>query len=229
MGADSAPPGAATATTTRRVRGLYRRVAPFYDAFRAAWSRLTRPVERQLDRLFRERIGPQASILELGPGTGINLRRLLREAPHFGRYLGIDASEAMLSRARSRAQDDPRIVLRTGDITELHGLEDAFDFVVCTWVLSHLDDPPETVRAALARLAPRGTAVFVFFSRPALAPLRWLLAAFGRVFRYRLLAPARITGLPFLETSSSCAAGMATLAVFRRPSEGPPRERALDS
>jgi demethylmenaquinone methyltransferase / 2-methoxy-6-polyprenyl-1,4-benzoquinol methylase len=221
--ADRARAEAQTPRTTLRVRALYHRVAPFYDAFRVAWSRVTRPIECELDRLFRERIGPQARILELAPGTGINVVRLLREAPRFASYLGIDASEDMLERARPRAKDDARIVLRLGDATELRHVDGVFDFIVCTWMLSHLDAPAETARAALAKLAPQGTAVFVFFSRPSFAPLRWLFDALGHVFRYRTLEPALITDLQDPEASSSCAAGMATLAVFRGPSRGEER------
>lgn len=229
--ADRAQPEARIQPATQRVRAVYRWVAPFYDAFRAAWSRLTRPIERELDRLFRERIGPEARILELAPGTGINVARLLREAPRFASYLGIDASEDMLQRARPRARGDARIVLRLGDATDLSPVDGAFDFIVCTWMLSHLDAPAETARAALAKLAPQGTAAFVFFSRPSFVPLRWLLDALGHVFRYRLLEPAMLTDLPDLEASSSCAAGMATLAVFRRPAGGDERDlggRALE-
>jgi ubiquinone/menaquinone biosynthesis C-methylase UbiE len=202
------------------VRAVYRWVAPFYDAFRVAWSHLTRPIERQLDRLFRERIGPDARILELAPGTGINVVRLLREAPRFASYLGIDASEDMLAQARPRAQGDARIHFRLGDATNLSASDGAFDFIVCTWMLSHLDAPDEAVRNALAKLAPGGTAIFVFFSQPSFVPLRWILDSLGHVFRYRLLEPALLTDLPYLEASSSCAADMATLAVFRRPPGG---------
>jgi ubiquinone/menaquinone biosynthesis C-methylase UbiE len=97
------------------VRALYHWVAPFYDAFRVAWSRLTRPIEGELDRLIRERIGPEARILELAPGTGINVVRLLREAPRFASYLGIDASEDMLERgaassARRRTEVDVSVL-----------------------------------------------------------------------------------------------------------------------
>ena len=209
------------APRSQRVRTLYHWAAPFYDAFRGLWSHLTLPIERKLDRLFRERIGSQARILELAPGTGINLLRLFREAPGFASYLGIDASAEMLERARSRARGDARIALRLGDATQLDGLDDvggAFDFIACTWLLSHLDAPAETVRSALARLAPGGTAVFVFFSRPSSALLRGLLDALGRVFRYRLVDTMILSDLPHREESFSCAAGIATLLVFRRSS-----------
>jgi len=222
---DRAPVEGRVQPATQRVRNVYRWVAPFYDAFRMAWSRLTLPIERELDRLFRERIGPEARILELAPGTGINVVRLLREAPRFASYLGIDASEDMLARARPRARGDARIRFRLGDATEVASVDGAFDFIICTWMLSHLDAPAETVRAALAKLAPEGTAVFVFFSRPSSMPLRWLLGALGHVFRYRLLEPAMLTDSSDLEASTSRAAGMATLAVFRRPPRG--EERSL--
>lgn len=49
-------------------------------------------------------------------------------------------------------------------------MEGAFDFVACTWLLSHLDDPALTVRQAIAELAQGGTAVFVFFGALTAAP-----------------------------------------------------------
>jgi SAM-dependent methyltransferase len=198
---------------------VYRWFAPFYDVFRAIWSRWTRPVEDDLDRLFRERVGPDALILELAPGTGINIERLLRCSPEFGFYLGIDSSEEMLARARVRARGDERIELRTGDATDLKGVAYTFDFVVSTWLLSHLDAPAATVRDALGKLAPGGTAAFVFFTAPR---SRLLHAAFRTLygpFSYQLVDPEPIRELPGLERLSTCAGGIATLAVFRAPAD----------
>ena len=214
--ADRAHSGGSGSPTTERVRVVYRWGAPFYDAYRIVWSWLTRPIERELDDLFRTRIGPGTCILELGPGTGINVVRLLREAPRFGSYLGIDVSEPMLRRAQPRARGDARIVFRVGDATDLAAIDGSFDFIVSTWMLSHLAVPSEVVRSALAKLAPGGTAVFVFLSRLSVAPLRWLLDAFGSVFRYRRLDATWLDDHAGLERSSRCAAGMATLVVFRR-------------
>lgn len=206
-----------------RTRRVYRGFAPFYDAFRAVWSRWTRPIEEDLDRLFRERIGPEARILELAPGTGINVERLLRCAPDFGSYLGIDSSEEMLARARVRAQGDERIELRVGDATDLKVVDHGFEFVVSTWLLSHLEAPSATVRDALGKLAPGGTAVFVFFTAPRGMLLRAAVRALGGPFSYRLVDPEPIRRLPNLEQLSSCAGGMATLAAFRAPAETPGR------
>lgn len=205
-----------------RTRRLYRRFAPFYDAFRAIWSLWTRPIERDLDRLFRERIGPASRILELAPGTGINIERLLRCSPTFGSYLGIDSSEAMLKRAPARAAANERIELRLGDATDLQGVDGRFDFVVSTWLLSHLEEPATTVRDALDKLAPGGTAVFVFFTAPRSklvhAFIRWL----GGPFSYQLVDPGPISRLPGLERITTCFGGIATLTAFQAPSEAQP-------
>lgn len=200
-----------------RTRRLYRRVAPLYGGFRVVWSRWTRPAEEALDALFRARIGPESRILELAPGTGINVERLLRCAPRFGSYLGVDASEEMLSRARTKAGGDPRIDLRLGDATDLGAIQGRFDFIVCTWLLSHLDAPAETARDVLGKLAPGGTAAFVFFTKPRSAALRRVVEWLGRPFCYRLLEREAIQALPHLERVEVCAAGMATLATFRAP------------
>ena len=204
-----------TSAEVERTRRLYHRVAPVYDAFRSVWSRWTRPAEETLDELFRERIGPTTRILELAPGTGINVERLLRCAPNFGSYLGVDSSEEMLAHARENARGDSRIELRGGDATDLGALEDAFDLVVCTWLLSHLDEPVKTVQAAVSKLSSGGTAVFVFFTPPSSRVLRRVLGLLGGPFQYRFVDAEAIAALPNLERLETCAAGMATLAVFR--------------
>lgn len=216
-GAGPEEKGAASSPQVVRIRRIYRRFTPFYDAFRAAWSRWTRPIEDDLDRLFSERIGPDTRILELAPGTGINIERLLRGNREFGSYLGIDASPEMLARARSKAHGDERVELRVGDATDLKNLASRFDLVVSTWLLSHLDAPAVAVHDALGTLAPGGTGVFVFFTTPRSRLIALVIRAIGRPFSYRLVDPDSIRKLPGLERLESCANGMATLALFRAP------------
>jgi SAM-dependent methyltransferase len=203
------------------VQRVYRVFSLVYDVFRGLWSFWTRSSEKALDALCVSRIGRDARILELGPGTGINLERLQRLGIGFERYVGIDASEAMLDRLRAKLGKDARVDLRVGDITDLSNLRERFDFVVSTWVLSHLPDPAATVRQAIDLLEPGGTAVFLFSATPSSRLLRVGLMPFyhwaGAVF----IDPAGIEELPGLEVIERRSAGLAALAVFRRPESDP--------
>ncbi len=205
----------------RWARSLYRRVARVYNAIRPLWS--SRAAEAQLDSLFAERIGAGASLLDLAPGTGTNLERLFRCAPGLGTYLGIDVSAAMLDRARITARSDSRVTLQLGDATELSGVGGSYDFIVCTWLLSHLERPEHAVRGALEHLEPGGTAAFLFFTRADGPLVRGLVALFTRSFRGAVVDSEAIRRLPHFERMHRFGGGYATLAVFRRRGETSPR------
>lgn len=207
----------AASPEVERTRRVYRWFSRFYDLFRLFWGWWTRPIEGDLDRLFRERIGPETRILELAPGTGINVERLFRCTEGFRSYLGIDSSEEMLEYARRRSHGDPRIELRIGDANELEAIGDGFDLIICTWLLSHLDHPEAIVEDALGKLAPGGSAVFAFLTAPHPAILRAIVRWLGGPFRFEPVDPEPIRRLPGLERSSSCASGIATISIFRAP------------
>ena len=201
----------------RWARVLYERVARVYNAIRPLWS--SPAAEAQLDALFAERIGSATRVLELAPGTGINIERLFRRSPNFGSYIGIDVSSAMLDRAQVAARNDSRVTLQLGDATDLSGLGGSFGFIVCTWLLSHLQHPERAVRGALEHLEPGGTAAFLFFTRAGNPLIRALVALFVRSFRGAFVDEKEISSLPHLEVMHRCGGGYATLAVFRRPRE----------
>jgi SAM-dependent methyltransferase len=163
------------------------------------------------------RIGKNAHILELGPGTGINLDRLHRLGIGFERYVGIDASEPMLDRLRAKIGEDGRINLRVGDVTDLSDIRERFDFVISTWVLSHLPDPAETARQAIDLLEAGGTAVFLFSATPSSCLLRACLMPFYAWAKAAFIDPTKIKALPNVEVVERRSAGLAALAVFRVP------------
>ena len=196
-------------------RYLYRRVARIYNSIRPLWS--SGAAETQLDALFAERVGPATRVLELAPGTGINVERLFRCSPKFGAYLGIDVSSAMLDRARIAARNDSRVTLQRGDATDLSRLGGSFGFIVCTWLLSHLEHPERAVRGALLHLEPGGTAAFLFFTRADNLLIKGLVALFVRSFRGTFVDTEAIRSLPHLEVMHRYGGGYATLAVFRSP------------
>jgi SAM-dependent methyltransferase len=205
-----------------RVVRAYRLFARFYDAFRRVWSAWTRVTETRLDELFAERIGPTARVLELGPGTGVNLARIERLGLTFGSYLGIDASDEMLARARERFGSSPKIELRRGDVRKLADVPGGFDFVVSTWVLSHLERPADVVREAVALLAPGGSAVFLVSGRPTARWLAVVLTPFYRWAGARFVEPRDLEPIPGLEALERRSLGLASLAVFRAGASGPP-------
>jgi ubiquinone/menaquinone biosynthesis C-methylase UbiE len=196
-------------------RQLYRRVARIYNVIRPLWS--SPAAEAELDALFAEHIGEATRVLELAPGTGINIERLFRCSPKFGAYFGIDVSSAMLDRARTRARNNSRITLQIGDATDLSALDDSFGFIVCTWLLSHLEHPERAVAGALEHLEPGGIAAFLFFTRPDNPLVRSLVALFVRSFRGGFVDLQAISSLSHLQTLHRYGSGYATLAVFQRP------------
>src|SRR5438067_19392 len=89
------------------------------------------------------------NVLELGTGTGETAARVLARNPG-ARWTGIDASEAMLARARERL---PGADLRVGRLEEPLP-EGPFDLVVSVLAVHHLDGPGK--RDLFSRVAAVG-------------------------------------------------------------------------
>jgi S-adenosylmethionine-diacylgycerolhomoserine-N-methlytransferase len=122
-------------------------------------------------------------LVEVGPGTGRNHRRLRRARPE-AQLGGIDACDAMLEHARARC---PWAELR-------HGFAETADYaaplgapperVLFSYALSMFEDPGAALARARAQLAPQGRVLVVDFADlgglpgPAAAALRAWLAAF---------------------------------------------------
>jgi 2-polyprenyl-3-methyl-5-hydroxy-6-metoxy-1,4-benzoquinol methylase len=102
------------------------------------------------------------SVLDLGCGPADVTTRLARALPK-ARITGIDGSEPMLERGRARLVDeelDDRVRLECRRLPDDTLPADAFDVVVSTSVLHHLDDP-SALWSAITRCARPGAAVFV--------------------------------------------------------------------
>lgn len=150
--------------------------------------------------------------------TDVDVQRLYRVSPEFQSYLGIDLSKEMLSRAQRRAEGDSRVELRLGDVRDLSTVTGPFDFVVSTWILSHLEQPEATVRAALQKLAPGGTAVFLFGTKPRSGVAAAIYKVIWRAGSARLVDPTPLRQLPGFgrtETFDAALGAMATLIVYQ--------------
>lgn len=98
------------------------------------------------------------SVIDIGCGECL-LAKLLREKrPDVKRYVGVDASEEMIRRARVVFSDS--IVTVPGFAEDLHFNSSSFDTVVLGQVLEHVKDPLSVTTEA-ARVLRRGGRLIV--------------------------------------------------------------------
>jgi ubiquinone/menaquinone biosynthesis C-methylase UbiE len=134
---------------TSAIRAAYDRWAAQYDTDENATRDLNARVLREQTFLR-----PDDVVLELGCGTGLNTAGLARQA---GRVVAVDVSTKMLGRARRRLADAP-VTLRQMDVTEPWPFDDgAFDAVVATLVLEHVERLAPVFREAHRVLRTGGT------------------------------------------------------------------------
>ncbi len=163
-------------------------------------------------------------VCEVGCGTARNLARLERRDPTL-RLFGLDASAAMLERARPRT----RARLARGLAEQLDpgtqfGLDRPFDRIVFSYALSMFPDWRGAFDRALSVLRPGGTVAIVDFGEQANwpAPLKQGLRTWLRLFDVN-----PVDGLDaHLEAVAACgrgraetktvAAGYARIAIFEK-------------
>ncbi len=133
------------------------------------WSRKIYDVTRKyylfgrdtaIDRMLEE---PWDSLVEIGPGTGRNLRKIRSKRPH-AKLGGIDASDAMLEHARKKC---PWASLSQGfaeqaDYSKLFGAPP--DRVLFSYCLSMVQEKEKALAHALSQVAPGGEVWVVDFS-----------------------------------------------------------------
>lgn len=153
---------------TNKIAGMYSIMgAKWYDPFKHVWNFvLGKKVEKQLLDFMKKNITSGKDVLELGCGTAINLEKINAMDLEYTNYLGMDFTESMLDVARAKFKNAPNIGFKQQDITklDLHGT--MYDTIICTWVMSHLDDPVEFVNNAQKLLKPGGEFFMVFYTKP---------------------------------------------------------------
>lgn len=142
------------------------------------------------DRVLGEMLAePWERLIEVGPGTGRNLRKLHRARPG-ARYGGLEASDVMLEHARKRC---PWAKLQQGfaeeaNLSSLLGRPP--DRILFSYVLSMVQDAERALVRARQSLAPGGKVVVVDFGD--LAGLPWLAGPLARFLRsFHVTAPPR--------------------------------------
>ncbi len=141
------------------VQRFYRRQAFLYDATRWPFLHGRRRAVELLDP------PPGGAILEVGCGTGLNFRHVLRRLdPRRGRLTAVDFSPDMLSRARRRIERRGwrNVELLRADATGLE-LNRSFDGVLFAYSLTMIPDWREALRRSFAHLKPAGRLVVLDF------------------------------------------------------------------
>lgn len=135
------------------VVSTYRRYAPLYDLLFGA---VLEPGRRRLCEEVAS-VHP-ATLLEVGVGTGLTLFKY----PSSTQLVGIDLSDEMLDRARTRAarMPDRKITLRAMDAECMDFPDQSFDCVTVPYVLSVTPDPAKLI-AELQRVCRKGGTIIV--------------------------------------------------------------------
>jgi demethylmenaquinone methyltransferase/2-methoxy-6-polyprenyl-1,4-benzoquinol methylase len=167
--------------------GLPRR----YDELSAALSFWQDPRWR---RALVDEIEPRAGqrILDVATGTGMVAAELLARADCT--VVGVDQSDAMLARARSRfaARAPAQVELLLGEAEKLPFPDAGFDALTFTYLLRYVEDPAATVRELARVVRPGGRVASLEFGVPplALARLAWrFYTAVGLPVLGRLASP----------------------------------------
>lgn len=136
-----------------------------FDRYAAEWSRRhAAPWPARLFRRWRTarlvrlcRLSPPARLLDVGCGTG---EQLLELAPWLGSAVGIDASGAMIARARAHAERSPAAAHASFLALPIEGADAAalgtFDAVIFVGSLEHVREPALALKQAAELLRPDG-------------------------------------------------------------------------
>jgi phosphatidylethanolamine/phosphatidyl-N-methylethanolamine N-methyltransferase len=208
-------------------------VQRFYDRFAGVYDLLFDGVfqEGRLEAVKAMDLRPGQEVLEVGVGTGLNLRLY----PKGVGVTGVDLSAQMLREARERGRDNGstgRVALARMDATRLAFADDSFDVVYAPYVVSVVPQPRRVV-AEMARVCrPGGKVVVVNHFGSRRRPLRWVekrLTPITHHVGFRLDLPVEailgVRGLVKEEERRVNLLGLWRLLVFSRLPKPKPKPR----
>lgn len=165
------------------VRDLFDGIADRYDRMNLI---MTAGVWRFWQVAFRRHNGVREGqrVLDVGCGTGEQVRILARQVGPSGRVVGLDLSPRMLAVAEAKVAASPwagRVELRQGDALCLPFPDGDFDAVTCAFALRNVADLDAALREMCRVLRPGGRVTILELSHPHPFVRRPFLFYFERV------------------------------------------------
>ncbi len=124
---------------TKKVQKRYDRFSYFYDWIEEDFEKRT--LDKWRKNLLKNLRG---SVLEIGVGTGKNLKYYPKNA----KVIGIDLSAKMIAKAKEKLKilNNKKIKLIGMDAQNLKFNDESFDYVVCTFVLCSVPYPVKVLK-----------------------------------------------------------------------------------
>jgi phosphatidylethanolamine/phosphatidyl-N-methylethanolamine N-methyltransferase len=143
-----------TAVENDFVEGVYDKLAKVYDF---VFGPTLHP--GRVEAIKRMSIAPDARVLEVGVGTGINLALYPRDA----QIIGIDFSASMLEKARERMwkKELANARLLQMDAADLKFPDNSFDIVYAPYLISVVPDPVQVAQEMRRVCRPGGRIIFL--------------------------------------------------------------------
>ena len=163
------PSGDATAegnaASTAEVGAMFDRLAPRYDRMNALISGFQEPRWRRRVVALAD-LEPGMAAVDVGTGTGKVAEGLADRVGVFGRVVGVDVSNAMITRAQRANADRIELEFVPGDALDLPFEDGTFDAATIAFGMRNLPDYERGFAELLRVLRPGGRVVCAEAARP---------------------------------------------------------------
>lgn len=160
--------------------------AKWYNPFMRVYNKLfLSGAENEMVAFLKNNLNETKTILELGCGTGRNLKKIYSLNLEFKKYIGLDFSPDMLDIAKNKFKKNSNVEFREKDITKLDDIKENFDIILCVVVLSHLKDRPGFVNKSQELLSNGGSYFLMMHTKP-----KWYIIwmdLFSKLFKTNLI------------------------------------------